>query len=110
MKKQAIVDLLLDTFNAHPDESFSVKKIFQMVDAKKHPAKMLVMDALEDLVLDDYINTDGHGNYSAAVRSNVMEGIFPVNATVTTRLNPTTAARASLCVSATRCTLSTATV
>ena len=76
MKKQAIVDLLLDTFNAHPDESFSVKKIFQMVDAKKHPAKMLVMDALEDLVLDDYINTDGHGNYSAAVRSNVMEGIF----------------------------------
>lgn len=76
MKKQAIVDLLLDTFNAHPDESFSVKKIFQMVDAKKHPAKMLVMDALEDLVLDDYINTDGHGNYSAAVRSNVIEGIF----------------------------------
>lgn len=76
MKKQAIVDLLLDTFNAHPDESFSVKKIFQMVDAKKHPAKMLVMDALEDLVLDDYINTDGHGNYSAAMRSNVMEGIF----------------------------------
>lgn len=76
MKKQVIVDLLLDTFNAHPDESFSVKKIFQMVDAKKHPAKMLVMDALEDLVLDDYINTDGHGNYSAAVRSNVMEGIF----------------------------------
>ncbi|MGN1354479.1 MAG: ribonuclease R [Alloprevotella sp.] len=76
MKKQAIVDLLLDTFNAHPDESFSVKKIFQMVDAKKHPAKMLVMDALEDLVLDDYINTDGHGNYSAAVRSNVMEGTF----------------------------------
>lgn len=76
MKKQAIVDLLLNTFNAHPDESFSVKKIFQMVDAKKHPAKMLVMDALEDLVLDDYINTDGHGNYSAAVRSNVMEGIF----------------------------------
>ncbi len=76
MKKQAIVDLLLDTFNTHPDESFNVKKIFQKVDAKNHPAKMLVMDALEDLVLDDYVNTDGHGNYTAAVRSNVMEGTF----------------------------------
>ena len=76
MKKQAIVDLLLDTFNAHPDESFNVKKIFQLVDAKNHPTKMLVMDALEDLVLDDYVNTDGHGNYTAAVRSNVMEGTF----------------------------------
>lgn len=53
-----------------------MKSIFRAVGATNHPAKMLVMDTLQELVLDDYLATDGKGVYRNAVRSNVMEGTF----------------------------------
>ncbi len=76
LKKNDIAQLLLDLFSRHPGEDISVKDIFGMLGALNHPAKMLVMDVLAELVLDDYLTTDGKGTYRSAVRSNVMEGTF----------------------------------
>lgn len=76
LKKKAVSQMLVDLFNAHPEQEYNVKDIFAMLKASNHPAKMIVMDVLSDLVLDDYISTDGNGHYRNAVRSNVMEGTF----------------------------------
>lgn len=76
LKKKAVVQKLVDLFEAHPDQEYDVKDLFSMLKATNHPAKMIIMDALSELVLDDYISTDNNGHYRNAVRSNVMEGTF----------------------------------
>lgn len=76
LKKKKAAQLLVGIFNQEPTRDFNVKEIFRQVHATNHPAKMIVLDALSDLVLDDYIATDGKGNYHNTIRSNVMEGIF----------------------------------
>jgi len=76
LKKKDLINGLLDHFSAHAEESYSVKELFALVGAGNHPAKMLVLDALTELVMDDYVATDGRGNYRNAVRSQVMDGTF----------------------------------
>lgn len=76
LKKKAVARILTDVFNEAPEREFDVKDLFTMLRATNHPSKMIVVDALSDLVLDDYISTDGNGHYRNAVRSNVMEGTF----------------------------------
>lgn len=76
LKKKAVAQQLVDMFNANPEKEYDVKNLFTLFKANNHPAKMIVMDALSDLVLDDYLSTDGEGHYRNAVRSNVMEGTF----------------------------------
>ncbi len=76
LKKKNVAQRLVDLFNESPEKQFDVKDLFQLLRANNHPAKMIVMDALSDLVLDDYISTDGNGHYRNTVRSNVMDGTF----------------------------------
>lgn len=76
LTKKDIQATLADLFEQHPGKSFSIKEIFNILQAGNHPAKMLAMDVLSGLVFDDYITTDGKGNYRSAVRSQVMEGTF----------------------------------
>lgn len=74
--KKDIYALLSELFGENPGRDFNVKEIFRTIRAVNHPSKMLVMDVLAELVLDDYLTTDGQGNYRTALRSNVMEGTF----------------------------------
>lgn len=76
LKKKAVSQMLVDLFNEQPAKEFNVKELFTKFKANNHPAKMIVMDVLTELTLDDHISTDGKGNYRNAVRSNVMEGTF----------------------------------
>ncbi len=76
LKKKDIGQMLLDLFAQNPDKNFSIKQLFTNIGAANHPTKMLVLDVLSELVLDDYLTTDGNGNYRSAIRSNVMEGTF----------------------------------
>ncbi len=76
LTKKDINGLLLELFELHPDRTFNIKEIFDALKAKNHPTKMLVMDVLTDLVLDDFLATDGNGRYRSAMRSQVMEGTF----------------------------------
>lgn len=68
--------MLVEMFNEHPEKDYNIKEIFAQFKASNHATKMVVMDVLDDLVLDDYVTTDGNGNYRNAIRSNVMEGTF----------------------------------
>ena len=76
LKKKAVLQMLVDLFNSQPEKDFDVKELFAELRASNHPAKMVVLDALSELVLDDYIATDGRGHYRNTVRSTVMEGTF----------------------------------
>ena len=76
LSKKDIQGLLLDLFANDPGKDFDIKEIFHIIHAATHPAKMLTLDVLSDLVLDDYVATDGKGTYRSANRSNVMEGTF----------------------------------
>ena len=76
LTKKTALKQLLELFESNPGTTFEVKDLFPILKAKNHPAKMLVMDALQELVLDDYLTTDGKGRYTSATRSNVMEGTF----------------------------------
>lgn len=76
LKKKDIRQALLDLFEQHPDKKYGIKDIFSAIGAANHPAKMLTMDVLSELVLDDYLATEGNAVYSLAHRSQVMEGTF----------------------------------
>lgn len=76
LKKSQVLQMLSDLFAAEPDREWHVKDLFAAVRATNHPTKMLVMDALQELVMDDYVATDREGHYRSAMRSNVMEGTF----------------------------------
>lgn len=76
LTKKDVLRQLQDLFAQEPQATFSVKKLFSLTEAKTHPAKMLVMDALAELVADDYLATDGQGRYRFARRTQVMEGTF----------------------------------
>ena len=76
LKKGQVLQMLSDLFAAEPDREWHVKDLFAAVRATNHPTKMHVMDALQELVMDDYVATDREGHYRSAMRSNVMEGTF----------------------------------
>lgn len=76
LTKKDIREALLCFFESHPQEEFSVQRLFGELHANTHPAKMLTMDVLGELVLDDYLATDRQGHYRMAARSAVMEGTF----------------------------------
>lgn len=76
LKKKTVARDLVEIFNQEPTKEFDVKELFSKLNAANHTARMIVVDALSDLVLDDYVSTDGAGHYRNAVRSNVMEGTF----------------------------------
>lgn len=76
LTKKEIRSRLMELFAQEPQAAINVNKIFAQVGAKTHPAKMLVMDALHELVADDYLATDGQGGYRYAERTQVMEGTF----------------------------------
>lgn len=76
LTKKDIRGLLLDLFEESQGRKINVKDIFHYLRAVNHPAKMLILDVLKELVLDDYLATDGQGMYQTAARSQVMEGTF----------------------------------
>lgn len=76
LTKKDIRGLLLDLFEESMGRKINVKDIFHYLRAVNHPAKMLILDVLKELVLDDYLATDGQGMYQTADRSQVMEGTF----------------------------------
>lgn len=76
LSKKDIRSFLLDLFEQNPGREYDIKEIFHHIYAKNHPTKMLTMDVLSELVLDDYLATDGNGHYRTAQRSQVMEGTF----------------------------------
>ena len=86
LNKKEVRNRLLVVFEHSAGATYSVKSLFHAVGAVNHPAKMLVLDTLADLVADDYLTTDGTGHYRHAER----EVCSVANATGTMSSFPTT--------------------
>ena len=76
LKKNEIHAGLLTLFEMNADKPLDIKFIFRHLKALTHPAKMLVMDVIDDLVLDDYLARKAEGVYQRVHRSNDMVGTF----------------------------------
>lgn len=76
LTKRDIRALLLSFFEENPDRDFGIKTLFQAIHASTHPAKMLTIDVLAELVADDYLTVQEGSIYRYAIRSQVMEGTF----------------------------------
>lgn len=77
LTKKEVRNKLLVLFENSQGQQLEVKTIFSMVGALTHPAKMLVLDVLKELVLDDFLSTDQKGNYRHAERAaQLIEGTF----------------------------------
>ncbi len=77
LNKQEVLNRVLALFEQSGGADINVKELFRRIGAANHPAKMLTLDVLGELVLDDFLTTDQKGNYRHAARDvQVIEGIF----------------------------------
>lgn len=76
LKKKELAKMLIDLFQNNPSEVYDVKTIFRLLKLDTHPAKMLCMDVLEEMALDDYIVEKEKLKYRLNTFGQVLEGVF----------------------------------
>ena len=76
LSKRAVADALQGLFTASPSETFSLKYIFKTLKLDTHPAKMLAIDALDEMCWDDYLSKVSDNQYRLNQNGQVQEGTF----------------------------------
>lgn len=76
LRKRDLILSLIELFQRHAGETFDLKRLFRELKLTTHPLKMLCVDCLEDLMLDDSIKETARYCYTLNAASQVMEGIF----------------------------------
>ncbi len=74
--KRLVVELLTDLFQSRPNETLSFKQIFRTLHLDTHPAKMLAIDAMEEMAWDDFLSKVSDSSYRLNTKGQVQEGIF----------------------------------
>jgi ribonuclease R len=76
MKKRELATLVMDFFHTHPSEILSLKYIFEQLHLNTHPLKMLCLDILGELQLDDHITEVDKGKFRLNTHGVEMTGTF----------------------------------
>ena len=76
LSKKAVAEALQGLFMGSPNETFSLKQIFRVLKLDTHPAKMLAIDALDEMCWDDYLSKVGDNQYRLNTKGQVQEGTF----------------------------------
>lgn len=76
LNKKDLTNLLMELFQNNPSEVYDIKKIFRELDLKTHPVKMLCIDILKEMAIDDYIKEKEHLSFSLNTHGQVLEGFF----------------------------------
>lgn len=76
LRKKDLMKMIVELFQQHAGEVFDMKLISRELGLTTHPSKILCMDCLEDLLLDDYIKESPRYHYSLNAPTQVMEGTF----------------------------------
>lgn len=75
--KKELIGMMVELFQANPGEALNFKDITRILQLDTHPAKMLCMDVLEEMIMDDFIVEKPRYCYRMnAANSQTMEGIF----------------------------------
>ena len=75
-KKKELAKMLMELFQNNPAEVYDIKRIFRDLKLDTHPAKLLCMDLLEDLAMDDYIKETEKLHFRLNTTGQVFEAIF----------------------------------
>lgn len=76
MKKKELARILMEFFQAKQSEVLSLKYIFEQLRLNTHPLKMLCMDILGEMLVDDYITEVETHRYRLNNHGREMTGIF----------------------------------
>ena len=76
LTKKMIFEKLQDLFSQHPNENLTFKYIFKQLKLDTHPAKMLAVDAMEDMAWDDFLSKTSENSYKLNTKGQVQEGVF----------------------------------
>ena len=76
MTKKQLAGKVINFFQSGPDGTFSLKYIFSELRLTTHPLKMLCMDILSELQLDDHIVETEKNKYRLNRRGKELTGIF----------------------------------
>ena len=76
LKKKNLEQMVIALFEEQPDQVFELKTLYRELHLNTHPAKMLLMDVLEMLLMDDYIKEQPRFCYKLNNPTQVMTGIF----------------------------------
>lgn len=76
LKKKELAKMLMELFQNNPAEVYDIKRIFRDLKLDTHPAKLLCMDLLEDLAMDDYIKETEKLHFCLNTTGQVFEAIF----------------------------------
>ncbi len=76
LKKKELAKMLMELFQNNPAEVYDIKRIFRAWELDTHPAKLLCMDLLEDLAMDDYIKETEKLHFRLNTTGQVFEAIF----------------------------------
>ena len=55
IRKPELTKMLIELFENNPAQPLDLKTVHRLLHLSTHPAKMLCLDVLEELLLDDYI-------------------------------------------------------
>ncbi|MBP5498063.1 MAG: ribonuclease R [Muribaculaceae bacterium] len=76
MERRELHDLIIEFFNNSPNAPFNYKQIAAKIGAGTPKRRALVVEILEQLATDGFINEIAPGRYKAAQRDQVAEGLF----------------------------------
>ena len=74
--RKQMVAMLEQLFERNATERYPLKEIFRTLGLDTHPAKMLCMDVLDALLLDDFITEKPRYTYGLKQQSQTLEGTF----------------------------------
>ena len=74
--RKQMVAMLEQLFERNAQESLPLKEIFRTLNLNTHPAKMLCMDVLDAMLMDDFITEKPRYTYALKQQSQTLEGIF----------------------------------
>lgn len=76
LTKRQLSEKLSAMFAQSPDHEWTMKEIFRSIGITTHPAKMLVLDILDEMTWDDFVKQSPEGCYRLNQMGQVQEGIF----------------------------------
>ena len=76
LRKNDLERVVIDFFQENPAIVFTLKSLCKQLHLNTNPAKMLLMDVLEGLLMDDFIKEQPRFCYTLNMPSQVMKGIF----------------------------------
>ena len=76
LRKNDLERIVIDFFQENPSIVFSLKTLCKQLHLNTNPAKMLLMDVLGNLLMDDFIKEQPRFCYTLNMPKQVMTGIF----------------------------------